>query len=77
MKINTGDCFEVGQVWMSPRGTLYRVMEGPAPMPGHYSPKVVLRQRSNGTGRKVLRDWDAVIGWVIDTHADGRKAGAE
>jgi hypothetical protein len=68
---NTGDVFEIGQIWESPRGFLYHVVEyESAPSKGK---RAVLRL--GGTGRKVRRDWDAVIGWVINTHKDGTPAG--
>ncbi len=61
-KLSKGDAFQPGEVWMTPKGGLYRVM-GYEHKPG--KPKqAVLRVGANGAGRKVLRDWDAVIGWV-------------
>lgn len=51
--------FHVGQVWESPRGFLYRVESV------RRGGKAVLRLGVDGKGRKVIRDWDAVIGWVI------------
>ena len=68
-KINTGDCFEPGQVWMTPRGTLWRVMGYEWPPLGRK--KAIIRMGTNGKGRKQKRDWDAVIEWVIYAHADG------
>lgn len=67
-KMNTGDCFEIGQVWETPRGTLWRVMEY-AQVPPGYRRHVVLRLGADGKGRKKLREWDAVVGWVIHQHA--------
>lgn len=69
-----GDCFEPGQVWMTPRGTLWAVI-GYAARPN--KPKqAVLRLGLRGTGRKQERDWNAVKGWVIHTHADGTLSSA-
>lgn len=51
--------FHLGQVWESPRGTLYtveRVVRG-----GH----AILRRGTDGRGRIERRPWDAVVGWVI------------
>lgn len=52
------DSFRPGEVWETPRGTLYRVEEC------RRGGKAVLRVGKSGGGRKVVRDWDAVIGWV-------------
>lgn len=49
--------FRVGDVWMSPRGTLYRVTK-------RCGPWVTLRQGISGKGRSILRGWSEVIGWV-------------
>ena len=65
----TGEVFEIGQIWMSPRGSLYHVV---GIEPGRPRQAVL---RMGGIGRKVRRPWDHVAGWVIDTHADGTKAG--
>jgi hypothetical protein len=55
--------FHVGQVWETPRGTVYKVESvvrgGDA----------VLRQGENGNGRKVKRAWDDVINWVLKSDA--------
>lgn len=61
MKFNEDrfNSFHEGQVWESPRGYLYRV-ESVA-----RGGKAVLRSGVDGGGRKVFRDWDAVINWVI------------
>ena len=55
--------FHDGQVWESPRGFLYRVM---AVTRGG---KATLRLGSDGSGRKVVRDWDAVINWILYSDA--------
>ncbi|WP_019584170.1 hypothetical protein [Thioalkalivibrio sp. ALE16] len=51
--------FHVGQVWGSPKGTFYRVMDR------QRGGKATLRLGADGSGRKMVRDWDAVIGWVL------------
>lgn len=53
------DNFHVGQVWESPRGMLYKVIEV------RRGGKAVLRLGVDGKGRIVRRNWDAVMGWVI------------
>lgn len=53
------DNFHVGQVWESPKGTLYKVIEVKR------GGQAVLRLGSNGKCRIVRRDWDAVVGWFI------------
>ena len=67
----TGEVFEIGQVWMSPRGFLYHVV---GIEPGRHRQAVL---RMGGTGRKVRRDWDAVMGWVIHIHKDGTPSGPD
>lgn len=62
-KSNFADCFEPGQVWESPRGFLFAVI-GYVETPGKRK-QAVLRLGKDGKGRKQLRDWDAVVGWVI------------
>lgn len=63
-QLNAGDCFQPGEVWQTPRGFLYRVM-GYEHKEGKVRKQAVLRLGNAGTGRKVLRDWDAVDGWII------------
>lgn len=65
---NVGDCFEVGQVWESPRGTLYKVVDGGYDAISHSTSQAVLRLGEDGKGRKVFRQWDAVINWCIYRH---------
>lgn len=66
-----GDSFRVGEVWVSPRGTYYRVEA----RDGWH---VTLRAGLSGPGRLHKRPWGDVIGWVRppehnkDTPADGR-----
>lgn len=65
---NVGDCFEVGQVWESPRGTLYTVVAGGYDHETRKCLVAVLRLGSDGKGRTVRRAWDAVKDWVIYRH---------
>lgn len=51
--------FHPGQVWESPRGFLWRVSGV------ERGGKAVLRLGNDGKGRKAVRDWDAVQGWVL------------
>lgn len=62
-KLNVGDAFRSGEVWRTSRGGLYRVM-GFETKPGKRR-QAVLRVGSDGAGRKVLRDWDGVVGWTL------------
>lgn len=52
------DRFREGDVWESPRGTRYRVMEC------RRGGKASLRVGEDGSGRLVRRGWSDVIGWV-------------
>lgn len=58
--------FRVGDVWESPRGTIYKCTEeyfsGSAATggPRRGVKKVVLRVGEDGSGKRVVRDWDAV-----------------
>lgn len=52
-----GDCFRIGEVWISPRGTEYTVDRY---VQGSNRLRVVLKTAD----RTINRDWDAVIGWV-------------
>ena len=61
--MDRADSFHVGQVWESPRGTLYRVMSV------RRGGQAELRVGSTGGGRIVRRDWDAVVGWVLYSDA--------
>lgn len=56
-------CFHEGQVWRSPKGTLYRVVEC------RRRGQAVLRQGIDGSGRVDRRPWDAVFGWVLHMEA--------
>ena len=57
--------FHAGQVWESPRGFLWRVVDV------ERGGKAALKQGKCGTGRKAIRDWDAVIGWILYSDTDG------
>lgn len=59
------DCFRQGDVWMSPKGFLYRVIEVKYQQ-GKDRKQAELRMGSTGPGgRKVVRDWDAILnGWT-------------
>jgi len=57
-RYTTGDVFKPGEVWLSPRGTLYTVEDVTV------GGQAVLRIGSTPVrGRIVRRDWDGVIGW--------------
>lgn len=62
--LNKGDAFQPGEVWKTPKGGLYRVM-GYEQKPGKQKQQAVLRVGVDGAGRKILRDWDDVINWVL------------
>lgn len=57
-----GDSFRLGEVWVSPVGVLWKVVDFDV----DHRPKkqAILRQGAAGRGRKIRRDWDAVINWV-------------
>lgn len=57
-EIAKGDIFRAGEVWESPKGTLYKVMSVDLR-------QATLRMGSDGSGRIVRRPWDAVIGWSM------------
>ena len=61
--------FEIGQVWESPRGTLWKVISFALPTihTKYKKRQAIFRQGSNGIGRLMLRDYDAVIGWGLQT----------
>ncbi|CAI1819947.1 Uncharacterised protein [Serratia quinivorans] len=56
--IAKGDIFRVGEIWESPKGTLYKVMSVQLR-------QATLRMGSDGSGRIVRRPLDAVIGWTM------------
>lgn len=62
---NRLDSFHAGQVWKSPRGFLWRVI---GVKRGWIA---VLRKGEDGKGRKLIKDWDAVVGWTIHSDIDG------
>lgn len=47
--------FRVGDVWESPRGTKYLMVD----MKVGKIRRAVLREGANGTGRRMVRDWNA------------------
>ncbi|MBL5927828.1 hypothetical protein JBO37_19775 [Enterobacter asburiae] len=57
-EIKKGERFQVGEVWMSPRSYLYLVQE-------IVGSQAILRIGTNGGGRKVRRNVDAINGWSI------------
>ncbi|MGH2623093.1 MAG: hypothetical protein ACRDE7_05455 [Sphingobacterium sp.] len=57
-EVAKGDIFCAGEVWVSPRGTLYKVMTVELR-------QAALRMGSDGSGRIILRPYDAVINWSI------------
>lgn len=62
-QIAKGDIFRPGEVWESPKGTLYKVMSVELR-------QATLRMGSDGSGRIVRRPWDAVIGWSMSKEHD-------
>ena len=68
LKEASPDQFRPGDIWESPRGTVYKCTEtffpgqgkegDPSPRRG--TKKAVLRQGEDGSGKRVLRDWDAI-----------------
>lgn len=61
MSLHPGEAFRVGEVWVSPKGSLYKVVGTTTPT------QVVLRKGADGTGRKSFRRWDCVDGWTLYT----------
>lgn len=58
------DCFHPRQIWQSPRGIYYRVLEVTV------GGKARLGQGKDGWGKKIARDWDAVLdGWALHQDA--------
>ncbi|HEJ7052547.1 TPA: hypothetical protein SMF43_001492 [Serratia marcescens] len=57
-EIANGDIFRAGEVWESPKGTLYKVISVELR-------QATLRMGSDGSGRIVRRPWDAVMGWSM------------
>ena len=57
-ELKKGERFQVGEVWESPRGYLYLVKE-------IVGSQATLRMGTNGGGRKVRRNVDAINGWSI------------
>lgn len=57
--ITKGEQFQVGEVWVSPKGYFYKVTECKGV-------QVTLRMNIHGTGRKVLRNKYKIIGWTLE-----------
>lgn len=61
--------FNVGEVWRSPQGTIY-VVENIGPERSKrellYGKKrqATLRKGLDGKGRRINRDYDAILGWA-------------
>lgn len=70
MKLNTGEVFEPGQVWQTPKGTLWKVLRYEN---RKGEKQVLMRQGVEGTGRKQYRPWDKILDWTIYLHTDGTK----
>lgn len=51
---------QAGDVWRSPRGSLYRVIG-----PNGETDQMVLRKGLGGSGRKQYRSRDNVLGWAL------------
>jgi hypothetical protein len=62
-KYEDADQFREGEVWESPRGTLYRCM-GFRHVEWKKRRQAMLSAGVDGKGRITLRDWDDVIDWV-------------
>ncbi|HFY0440651.1 hypothetical protein [Escherichia coli] len=57
-EIKDGERFQVGEVWISPRGYLYLVKD-------IMGAQAILRMGASGGGRKVRRHVDAINGWTL------------
>ncbi len=57
------DVFKPGEVWMSPRGYFWKVIES---VPNG---QALLRLGKDGHGRISRRRWDHVCNWIRDTAA--------
>nr|WP_249418334.1 hypothetical protein [Citrobacter freundii] len=53
-----GERFQVGEIWKSPRGFFYKVVEV-------IGSQATLRMGCDGSGRKARRWVDAIDGWSI------------
>lgn len=58
-KSNRVDNFHEGQVWESPRGTIYKVKSS------QRGGDAILSVDFGGGGRKITRKWDAVMNWGL------------
>ncbi|MFY0857254.1 hypothetical protein ACA365_20005 [Enterobacter roggenkampii] len=57
-KVIKGERFQIGEVWQSPRGFLYKVVD----VAGK---EAVLRLGTHGLGRKTKRWVDTISGWSL------------
>lgn len=58
-----GEQFLTGEVWRSPRGKIYKVVDVSRPWTDHQGCRRVATLRDNyGKLRKI--DWDKIEGWV-------------
>lgn len=57
-EVISGERFQAGEVWKSPRGFLYKVVEV-------NGTQAVLKMGTDGSGRKARRWVDAINGWSI------------
>jgi len=57
--MNRVDSFHEGQVWQSPRGTIYKVVSV------NHGGQATLRKGGDASGNIIRRPWDAVINWVL------------
>lgn len=70
MAYTAGECFQVGEVWQSPRGTLYKVMEMQlSEFKRGARPTAILRLGQDGKGKMIRREWDAINNWTIYARA--------
>lgn len=70
IRYEVGEIFRVAEVWVSPRGTIYRVIEATHPS----GRQLRLRVGANGTGRSIFRDRGDVLGWVRPPDLNEEKA---
>ncbi|WP_349432790.1 hypothetical protein Q9L42_020325 (plasmid) [Methylomarinum sp. Ch1-1] len=68
MKYDVGEVFVPGQVWVTSRGGLWKILRYEYRNNEKF---VLMRAGEEGRGRKQYRPWDKVDGWSIWIHADG------
>lgn len=71
MILNIGDVFAPGEVWQTPKGTLWKAIEYDE---STGEKRILLRAGLNGSGRKQYRPWDKTDRWRIWIHSDGKPA---